>query len=237
MSKQVFAIALLLSVVGCTAMTELAGVGVIEERTASFDNATVITLSPAFLYSETASKWTGFPYKLGARWTSSSPDSVAIVLAHSSNTSGSSSNIYTNFTGLGVNIDGKIVSYKTSGFTRHDSSAYNSISKTIYTESRNSVIVPLVVLKAMVAAKDCRLRFHSTDGYLDATLSAEKFPGGHPTAIVPLRKFLGRIDADDTQIQLPVQSGGSPKDDASTKNPTPKKKRGFYTDNSWDPPD
>ena len=194
--KRLFLLGLLaLTITGCASMADvsskIAGIGTISEEKSTFDDATIITMSPAFLYAE--GEWLGVPVKLGARWSSKFSDHVALVMSYSSNTYGSGSDLYTNFSGLDINLDGKISSYETSGYTRHNDSGYNTVSKTIYTESKNSVVVPLSVLKDMVAAKDCRLRINTSDGYIDAQFSIERIPGGQATAILPMKDFLLKV--------------------------------------------
>ena len=70
---------------------------------------------------------------------------------------------------------------------------YNTITKTIYTTSTNTVVIPLSILEQMLNAKDCRLRIHSSDGYEDSFFSTEHIPGGQPTAILGMRTFYERI--------------------------------------------
>lgn len=197
MRKMLLMCLLALVLTGCAGMADVSskigGIGTISEEKSTFDNATIVSMSPAFLYAE--GEWLGLPVKLGARWSSNSRGYVALIMSYSSNTYGSSSNIYTNFSGLDVNIDGKITSYKTSGSTMHSDSGYNTVSRTIYTESKNSVIVPLTVLKAMLAAKDCRLRINTGDGYVDAQFSIERIPGGQGTAILPMREFVAKVES------------------------------------------
>lgn len=182
--------ATILFLFGCA---ELIGVGKITEEKSTFDNATIVRMSPAFLYAE--GKWLGVPVKLGARWTDKAKDLVALVMLYSSDTRGAGSNMYMNFLGLDINIDGKILNYKTSTQTMHSDSGYNKVSKTIYTESINHVVVPLDILKAMLDAKDSRLRFHTSDGYIDAQFSVEKIPGGQVTSIVQMRKFIEQVQS------------------------------------------
>ena len=179
---------------GCAGMTDatsrFARIGVIEEEKSTFDGATIVKVSPAFLYREGA--WLGVQVRLGARWNSKAPDYVAMILAYSSNVS-SGGTAYLNFSGLDVNIDGKISEYKTTSLTSHDSSSYNKVSRTIYTESQNTVVIPLATLQEMLLAKDCRLRIHTSKGYEDAQFSIERIPGGQSTAIIHLREFMNRV--------------------------------------------
>ncbi len=55
--------------------------------------------------------------------------------------------------GIDRNIDGKISSYKAQQLTNLSNSGYNTVSKTIYTSSKNTVVIPYEVLEKMVSAK------------------------------------------------------------------------------------
>lgn len=175
------------------AMSGLAGLGVISEEKSTFDGASIVRMSPAFLYREGATL--GVPFKLGAQWSDKSPNHVALILSYSSDIASGGGRSYLNFEGLDINIDGKISNYNVGGPTSHESGTYNTVSRTIYTESRNSVVVPISVLQDMLSAKDCRLRIRSSRGYEDAQFSIERIPGGQGTAILPLREFASKVQA------------------------------------------
>jgi hypothetical protein len=46
-----------------------------------------------------------------------------------------------------------------------------------------------------VAAKDCRLRIHTSKGYQGIKLSTEYIPGGKATAIVTIKEFMAKVAA------------------------------------------
>src|SRR5690348_10639229 len=114
--KHAFAVSIAILLTGCTGMADsmsrMAGLGVVEEEKSTFDGATIVKVSPAFLYREGAGFGSGVSTKLGAQWNSKTPDLVALVLANSSTSS--SSNSYVSFSGLDINIDGVISEYKTT---------------------------------------------------------------------------------------------------------------------------
>lgn len=190
--KILFVAAAVIAISGCTAMDKLAGLGVVTQHTSTFDNATVIEVSPNSLY-DSGSAW-GTPLQLGARWSSAAPNSVALILAYNSNVS-SGAPAYLGLTGLDINIDGAISSYSAGQSTDLTSSAYNTVSHTIYTSSKNAVAIPYSVLQRMVAAKDCRLRIHTSKGYQDVNFSTEHIPGGKATAIVSIKEFMAKVAA------------------------------------------
>lgn len=173
-------------------MNRMVGIGNVTQEVSTFDNATVINASPAPLWRE--GSWYNF-YRLGAVWSSNSPDYVALVLSYQTDTNPIKGKSYTNFEALHINIDGEIYSFKTIGATKLDSSAYNSVMNTIYTSSTNTVVIPYDVLKRMINAKDCRLRIQTLDDYEDAQFSIERIPGAAQTAIVALRELTMKADA------------------------------------------
>ncbi|WP_295956030.1 hypothetical protein [Rhodoferax sp.] len=174
------------------AASKMANLGVVEQEKSTFDGATIVKMSPAVLYREGATF--GVPYKLGAQWNSKAPEHVAIILSHQSNVAAGSS-AFVAFSSLSTNIDGSIATYRTGGPTSNDSSSYNTVSRTIYTASTNSVVIPLAELRKMLVARDCRIRIETSKGYEDVQFSIERIPGGQPTAIIPLREFLSKIVA------------------------------------------
>ena len=194
--KYSIAIAVAISLTGCApsmidGMSKAAGLGVVKQETSTFDNATIVSVSPTFLYAK--GSW-GNGVKLGARWSSKSPDSVALILEYNSSTSGYG-NAYLGLTGIDINVDGEISSHAAAGTTDLDSSGYNTVSKTIYTSSKNAVVIPYSLLQRMVAAKDCRLRIHTSKGYEDAQFSLERIPGGQGTAILSIREFIAKVSS------------------------------------------
>src|SRR5688572_30821810 len=59
-------------------MSQMSGIGVVEEERSTFDNANIVRMSPAFLYREGAGIMSGVNTKLGAQWSSKQPDQVAL---------------------------------------------------------------------------------------------------------------------------------------------------------------
>ncbi|WP_218510608.1 hypothetical protein [Variovorax sp. dw_308] len=194
MKRLALAIAALAFLGGCADMADsvskVAGLGVVTRERSTFDNATVIAMSPAHLYAE--GSW-GNAVRLGARWSSASPDSVALILAYESNVA--SGTAYIGLKSLQINIDGEISSFAVGAPTDLSSSSYNTVSKTIYTSSKNAVVIPYPLLKRMVAAKDTRLRIHTSKGYEDSQFSIERIPGGQGTAILSMKEFTESVDS------------------------------------------
>lgn len=193
--KSLLIILVLALLQGCSSMADgmskMAGLGVVKESVSTFDGSKTIEVSPTFLYVE--GSW-GNTVKLGAIWNSSTPDLVGLVMEQSSSTS-SIGRAYIGLQGIDINIDGEIVSYAANSPTKMSNSGYNTVSKTIYTSSRNAVLVPYDVFVKMLEAKDCRIRIKTSEGYEDSLFSTERIPGGQGTAILALREFRVKVDA------------------------------------------
>lgn len=183
--------ALTLAVSGCAAMDAMAGMGVLTQRTSSYDGGEVINVSGQSLYAPGDAL--GSPFQLGATWLSQYPDSVSLDISYRSNVD-MGSDTYANIRELDVRIDGLESRWQAQG-TRLDSTPYNTVSRTIYTTSSTSIVVPLNMLRAMVQAQDCRLRINSSLGADDVLFSRDTIPGGKPTAITSIRKLLAAVDA------------------------------------------
>lgn len=188
-----------LSLYGCTGMADFGAVfadmGVVRSRVDTFDGATVITVSPN--NTDSPGAWT-YSIGVGGRWTSNAPHLVAVVLEYSSSSAGSNS--YTNISGMDVMIDGEKFEYRANGPTDHSNSGYNTVTKMIYTESENRVVVPLDIIKQMISANDCRLRIYTSDGYQDSIFSVDRLAGGAPSARMSFRDFVAKIE--ETKLNL-----------------------------------
>jgi hypothetical protein len=179
---------------GCTSVadlsTELAGLGVITEDVSTFDNKRTIDVSPNWLYDPNGG-W-GNSVKLGARWNEKYPDTIALTMSYT-NSVMSASEAYLLINGVDIAVNGESFSFSTDSPTDHDSSGYNTVSRDIYTESRNMVLIPITLFETMLSASDTRLRIFTSEGYEDSVLTIERMPGGGATAINSLRKFLLKV--------------------------------------------
>jgi hypothetical protein len=180
--------AALLALCGCTAMDELAGMGVVSQHVSTVDHATIIEVSPNALYDPGNAR--GTPLRLGARWTGDAPQSVTLVLSYQSTVSSDAPTVQ-RFDALQIGIDGQVSSFPASKPNDLSSGFDNSMAHTIRTSSRGEVSIPYALLQRMVAAKDCWLRA----GDQDAKFSTDHLPDGKPTAIVSIRAFMAKVDA------------------------------------------
>lgn len=191
------AAAMAITLSGCAAMAEAgnkaAGLGQITQERSSFDGATIIQASPHFLYnSEKPMMSATLSAKLGARWSSKTPDLVYLVVRYDAGFSGPS---FTNIRGVDINIGGQVSQFDAGGLTNHSSSGYNTVAGTVFTASENGVVIPLELLRKMISAPDCRVRIRTMDGYEDATFSVDRIPGGQTTAKASLGQLLSAIEA------------------------------------------
>lgn len=197
--KGLVAALIAVAVSGCASMADgmskAAGIGVVSEARSSFDGALEIEMTPAFLYNEEY-VMTAVPVKLGARWASTTPDAIGLVFAYEASTNYQSGQpLYLSINAVDINIDGQITTHQAATASRHGHSGFNTVSRTIYTESRNLIALPIEKVKAMMAAKDTRLRIQTSEGSVTVQFSVERIPGGQATAIIPMREFIARVDA------------------------------------------
>lgn len=184
---------------GCAGMADsmdkMAGMGVISEEISTFDNAKIIRVTPTWLYAD-AKDWSPSPLKMGAQWVSTAPDHIGVILQHSGSVGTSSSTgspAYVSISAIEVNIDGKIASFEAQGTTQMSNSGYNTVSRDIYTSSKNIIAIPLETYEAMLVAKDCRVRIHTSKGLVDANFSITRGASGGMAAAGAMAPFLAKV--------------------------------------------
>ncbi|MGT1483500.1 hypothetical protein ACVPR2_23425, partial [Salmonella enterica subsp. enterica serovar Enteritidis] len=131
-------------------------------------------------------------HQLGPIWSSAQQDQGGLILTNNAKRSNDSA-AYLDFVVIDINGHAIISSYKAQQLTNLSNSGYNTVSKTIYTSSKNTVVIPYEVLEKMVSAKNCRLRIHTTEGNQDIDFSAASIPGVKATAIVSIKEFMTKV--------------------------------------------
>lgn len=175
---------------GCASqMDAFAGIGVIDEENSSFDNSRIVTLTPTWVAGGGDDYVTST--KVGARWSESNPEQVLLILEYSSSTN--SSDVYKSYESISVNINSEKRNFPASGSTELQSSTYNTVTNTIYTESTAVVPMPLEYLRKMVEAEDVRIRFNSSHRYEDGIFSQETSSFGQDMAKARILEFLNKI--------------------------------------------
>lgn len=179
---------------GCAGTSDsfdrIAGIGVVSESHSTFDNANIIKVSPSWLFRDENSRSNSV--KLGARWKSNYPNHAILDFNHTSSTSGGRP-VYLRITGVDINVNGKISRFK-MGQTSLDDDGYNSIAKTIFTDSSNSAVIPLSLLRSMIDSPVAKLRIHTGKGYQDANFKIERAFGGQGSALLTIKEFLAKVD-------------------------------------------
>lgn len=138
--------------ISCGAINNFAGLGVVKDQKSDFDNSRSVTVSPNFLGSPSITKLCYL--KMGLLWNEKSPKTAKLILSYDS--SSGSGKSYTTFQTLGVNIDGNI-NYFTPSWTDLSHSRYNTVSRSIATNSTATVNVPLSYIQKMVHGNDVRI--------------------------------------------------------------------------------
>lgn len=169
-SKSVIVIAAL-SLTACQSTgNKIAGICQIEESVSTFDKSNEVNFTECWV-SAGESVWDIPSFKFGFSWSDKTPESIVLRLVYDSNVG---SNAYTSFKGVSININGEISSFDNKSRTVLDSSGYNSVSNTIYTQSRSGIVIPMYLFEKMMTAEDVRVRVLSSDGYEDYIFSMEQ---------------------------------------------------------------
>lgn len=188
--KRLFVVAVALAMSGCTTLDQLTGRGVVTERTSGFDNATLIEASPNAL-ANVDGTWTE-PLELGARWSSAAPESVALVVGWAPGTAGTL--VFSDTRAFFINIDGDISQYSAGEPTSRAASGGGSAgSNRLY--GMNEVVIPYSVLERMTAARDCRIRVQTSNGFVDFDFTRAHALGGKPTAINAINQLMAKVAA------------------------------------------
>ena len=172
-----------------TSMNKMAGYGVVKSNTAEFDGSQIVEATPNY-----TANFDGrySPFRLGARWTDSLPDAIAITVKFEG-LGGLYGDHYKNLSAMWVNIEGQVHKFEMTGLTRHDSrSSRSGSSLTIQTESQNRVIVGRDLFERMIASPDVKLRILTIHEYQDIDFSRESAMGS-ALAVVTFREFLQKI--------------------------------------------
>lgn len=196
-----------LAFTGCTTigttLDTLSGRGVVSEHTSGFDNSTVIEVSPEDL-ADPQGYWTG-NMELGARWTSASPNTVALTFYMAPETSdggpitsGPNAVPFTTLVEVYINVDGTITHFTPGGQAQNGatlrSSGTTGGGHNLY--ASNEVAIPYMLFEKMLSAKMCRLRAQSRSGVMDFDLTRTYMEhSGKPTAVTPLRNLLAKVAA------------------------------------------
>lgn len=191
----------LFSLYGCAsynnAVYESLGYGVVTEEVSSFDGTTKIQAAPTWVnHPDRTGLDMRYQTFLGVTWVSNTPDVVYLVVTKPGSTSVSSygGSVYTQIKGIDININGKIKTFMASTSTSYSNSGYDTVLKSISTESSNVIIIPYSYLKEMTTAADCKLRMHTSDADETQLFTAETTFGGVKTAIVSIRELIKKVD-------------------------------------------
>lgn len=188
--KRLFVVALAVAMSGCTTLDQLTGRGVVTERTSGFDNATLIEATPNAL-ANVDGTWTE-PLELGARWSSATPDSIALVMGWAPGTAGTL--VFSDTRAFFLNIDGKISQYS-AGQPASRSAPGGGAAGADRLYGINEVVIPYSVLEQMAAAKDCRIRVQTSNGFVDFDFTRAHALGGKPTAINAINELMAKVAA------------------------------------------
>ena len=192
--KALAAALLCLTLTSCATMVDTADafahMGVVSEEVSTFDGATIVAVSPTWLYNAETDTYNA--YKLGGRWNSSQPDYVSLVIRFEA------SGRYVVFEGVKLRIGDTVVESR-AGRT-HPESSYDAFIDNIDTTSTASVGITLDTLDRLLAAPDARIRIMSSSGYEDSTFAIDRTPHGQRTARAALKEFRAAVAAKRAEL-------------------------------------
>lgn len=142
---------------------KIAGICQIKHSVSTFENTKTVEFTECW-NAKSLSVWDTPTIMIGYKWNQSKPELIQMNLTYNSQVGGGA---YTNFNGIDINIDGDIYEYETTSTTILSSSDYNSVSNTIYTSSRNAIVMPFSVFERMMGAENVRFRIYTSEGYED----------------------------------------------------------------------
>ena len=183
--KKITVLASSVLLTACTSMTDMmdgaSGLGALSIDQDSFDGTTIISLTPDTLYDPEASVFNPVDSRIGAVWSSESPDFVHLAFQQDGG--------YVNFTEISFNIDNSIKTY-TIGLSdlKFSSTHLGGMKSTAYS------IISTSVFKEILSADTCRMRIKKDTGNEQADCKLDRIPGGKKTAILGFRKMLTAIE-------------------------------------------
>lgn len=199
--KRIAALAAAALLAGCYSLADgteaLVGIGSISAEKSTFSGAYEVRMQPAWVYG--GDFFGASTVKLGAFWTAENAETAYLVMRMDSSTQ--SSRAYAGLEGLQINLNGQVHSFKSGGGTSMSGSPYNTVTKQIYTQSENAVAVPLSLVRDMVAAEQCKIRFLTSAGFQEADFAIERSEAGGAGARYYMREFLQKIDAVSSGTQ------------------------------------
>jgi len=160
MNKLLFTLLLTVFVSGCSStIDKMAGLGQLETNISDFSGDTMVELSKTRNAHPTKKQASTF---FGLKWDSSLPNNVFLYLINQSDVD--SNNTYVNYESIEIKIGDDVSTFNARN-TIHDSSGYNSVTNTIYTDSKASISIPLSLVEKMVSAEDCRIKINTYKWY------------------------------------------------------------------------
>jgi len=176
-----------LSLAGCASMTDMmdgaSGLGKFNIDKNSFNDETVISLTPDTLYDPEASMFSPVSARIGAVWTSQSPNFINIAFQQDGG--------YIRFQEVSFKVDGETKTYNIGlsdlGF---DDTKLSGMKSTAY------ALMPIGDFRNLLSANTCQMKIEKDTGYELADCKLDRIPGGKKTAIMGLRKVLDAIDKE-----------------------------------------
>lgn len=179
------------ALVGCGSLHHaMTGQGQLLIQDSKFDGAKIIEITPSAIKPLDSGMYS-MNTLVGATWSSEKPELIQLNVEYSSAVG---SNAYTSFRSIEFNLDGDTQKFNFGASTDFESSGYNSVTNTIYTESSNSVVIPYSYFEQILASKKPMIRVTTSDGVESGDLSVESDQYGVQFALAAFRTLQIEIE-------------------------------------------
>lgn len=153
------------------------GAGVVTQEISQRDGSQIVNLTPGRMVADGSNNVSNT--RLGALWTGSTPDNVAIILMNP--------NLGGAIQVVDISIDGSGTRWTPRALTGPEAGNYDQ-------PSSSAVIVPYSLVQRMAGGRNVRVRVQGPRGYEDAIFSIQRASNGSPMSVTAFYEFMTRVD-------------------------------------------
>ena len=162
---------------GCAVMSHFSGLGSVSAQQSEIDGREIVEVSGNHVMGVYGGMSTFDGAMLGARWESTSPDIVDILVTYRS--TNNAERIIVEFDELRVNVNGSITSFKPVGPSK--------------------ITMPLSYLESMLIADSCQLQLIRGRNVAEGDFAIASNAGA-PTAKASLQRFYDKVQATKAEL-------------------------------------
>ena len=172
---------------GCVVLDRITGPDVVSAKKAGSDGHEVVEVTGNHVMGVYGGMSTFDGAMLGARWESTSPDIVDMLVTYRS--ANNAEQIVIEFDELRVNVNGSTTSFTPVGLAR--------------------ITMPLSYLESMLVAEVCKLQLIRGENVAEGDFAIAS-NAGKPTAKASLQRFYDKVQATKTELAASKKEATSP---------------------------